>query len=65
MRIRSPLEAEAFYKEVRRIADQEDDCPFMPRRTKQFNGWVYRGPMSRSVISIGIPPISLAKDRAA
>ena len=65
MRIRSPLEAEAFYKEVRRIADQEPDCAFKAQRTKQFNGWVYCGPKSASVVSMHVAPISLLKGRAA
>jgi len=65
MRIRSPLEAEAFYKEVRRIADQEPDCPFNPQRTKHFNGWQYCGQRAASVVAMHVPPISLFKSRAA
>jgi hypothetical protein len=65
MRIRSPLEAEAFYKEVRRIADQEADCPFKPRKGRQFNGWSYCGSQTNSTTSSSVPIISLVKKVAA
>lgn len=44
MRIKSPLEPQAFYKEVRRIADQESGCPFEAAKSRQYNGWRYIGP---------------------
>lgn len=47
MRIKSPLEAQMFYAEVRRVADQEADCPFKPSKTNKFNGWAYVGPTER------------------
>lgn len=52
MRLRSPLEAHAFYKEVRRIAGQEPDCPFEPSKTSQFNGWRYRGERASELIQM-------------
>lgn len=47
MRIKSPLEAQMFYAEVRRVADQEENCPFKPIKTNKFNGWAYVGPTER------------------
>ena len=64
MRIKSPLEAQMFYAEVRRVSDQESGCPFRSVKTRNFNGWTYVGPKT------DVPPtsqtvISLMKKRAA
>lgn len=65
MRIRSPLEAEAFYKEVRRMADQEDACAFQAERGRQFNGWRYKGSKGAPVVTLPTSRISLVKTVAA
>lgn len=64
MRIKSPLEAQMFYAEVRRVADQEPECPFRATKTSQFNGWAYIGPNDREALSSS-SLISLMKRKAA
>lgn len=65
MRIRSPFEAQMFYAEVRRVADQEVDCPFRPAKTKLFNGWTYVGPTEQDVPVTSFSLISPVKRKAA
>jgi hypothetical protein len=65
MRLRTPLEAHAFYKEAHRIFDQEPNCPFAPSKTRLFNGWKYRGQPEGELIQMHAPRISLVKKRAA
>lgn len=65
MRIKAPLEAQMFYAEVRRVADQEEDCPFKPAKTKKFNGWTYVGPTEQDVPVTSFSLISQVKRKAA
>lgn len=65
MRVKNALEAQAFYKEVRRIADQEENCPFEFVKGRKFNGWRYIGSKGKSVFQLPPKGISLIKQVAA
>jgi hypothetical protein len=65
MRIKSPLEPQAFFKEVRRIRDQEEGCPFEAVKGRLYNGWRYVGPKAGEVIQMPVSRISLVKKVAA
>lgn len=64
MRIKCPLEPQAFYAEVHRIADQDEECPFKRKKGRQFNGWQYVGPCPSDAAS-SVLPISHFKRAAA
>lgn len=65
MRIKSPLEPQAFIKEVHRIADQEKSCPFEAVKGRQYNGWRYVGPKVGAIVQLPVSRISLVKKVAA
>lgn len=64
MKIKNAMEPQAFYYEVRRIVDQENNCPFAAVKLRDYNGWRYIGPKCNAIIQLPTQPISLTK-RAA